>query len=156
MVIFKNLRRGHGDSALTAEAHYQDGRVLPVVLYGQVVDGVLQPAPSVSAEIVTAFQAALAAGAEVGPPRRFRSLDEAQGERIRQIKAEAARRIALIAPDWRQRNVLASGDNTSIAGLWGLIDAVRAASDSIEADIADASHDALEALDITIDDRWPE
>lgn len=81
-----------------------------------------------------------------------------------QVKAEAARRILVIAPEWRQRNLTARGvelTNTrhdrewtaaeraeadAISAVWAEIAAVRAASDAIEAmdpipqDFTDDSH----------------
>lgn len=76
---------------------------------------------------------------------------------VRRVKREAARRIDIIAPLWRQLNDLrGGGDRAAAAARAAAIDAVRTASDAIEADIADASSAALAAMDVASHPLWPQ
>jgi hypothetical protein len=101
--------------------------------------------------------AAIVAGEGGAPridrPRVTRSIQRAAA--VRQVKREAARRIEAIAPVWRQLNDarVPSGEG---AARFAAIDAVRAASDAIEAEIATLTLAALKALDIASHPAWPE
>ena len=82
------------------------------------------------------------------------------------IKAEAGKRILLVAPEWKQRNLIAravelrdimddrwltaadQGEKDAAAVVWGQIKAIRAHSDSLEADV-----DAGKAVDVGA--GWP-
>jgi hypothetical protein len=81
--------------------------------------------------------------------------------RIAAVKWEAGRRILSVIPDWKQRNLLARSieltrvanksptelaEQTAIDALWSYAKAVRAASDTFEAD---------PALDPFDDANWP-
>lgn len=61
------------------------------------------------------------------------------------VKAEARRRILAFAPEWKQLNAIREGDSE----LFAKLDAIRAASDAIEA--MDPIPD-----DYNDDERWPE
>lgn len=63
----------------------------------------------------------------------------------RDVKREARRRILSFAPDWKQLNAIREGDSE----LFAKLDAIRAASDAIEA--MDPIPD-----DYNDDERWPE
>lgn len=86
------------------------------------------------------------------------------------VKAEAARRILALAPDWKQRNATAravelvrkgeaawtadeAAEAAGIEALWTRIKAIRGASDRIEEGLAAAGPDALAAFDV--DAGWP-
>ena len=63
------------------------------------------------------------------------------------VKAEAQRRILEAVPEWRQRNALAAGQ-AEAAAAWAPINAIRAASDALEA------MDPIPA-DYAADHHWP-
>lgn len=69
-------------------------------------------------------------------------------------KREAARRIEAISPLWRQINDQRDPSDAG-AARFVAIDAIRAASDAIEAQIATAAKDALAGLDIPNHPLWP-
>lgn len=90
------------------------------------------------------------------------------------IKAEAARRIELLAPEWRQRNMTARGlellmlsmqrtltadeaaEIVAIEAVWMMIKAVRAASNGVEAEVMVMSDiAALESFDAVTHPGWP-
>ncbi|KMS58580.1 hypothetical protein [Sphingobium cupriresistens] len=73
---------------------------------------------------------------------------------VRQVKREAARRIEAIAPVWRQLNDQRAPSDASVA-RFAAIDAVRAASDAIEAEISAAAKGVLVGLDIPHHPLWP-
>jgi DNA repair photolyase len=101
--------------------------------------------------------AAIVAGEDGAPridrPRATRSIQRAAA--IRQVKREAARRIEAIAPIWRQLND-ARVPSEAGAARFAAINAVRVASDAIEAEIATMTLAALKALDIASHRAWPE
>lgn len=74
---------------------------------------------------------------------------------VRAVKRQAARRIEAVSPLWRQLNDQRApsqdGDRRFAA-----IDAIRVASDAIEADIAAAASDALAAIDPAAHPLWPQ
>ena len=85
---------------------------------------------------------------------------------IRRVKREAARRIEAASPIWRQMNdlrwLMLTATNTPTDDERGqalarfeTIDAIRAASDSIEAEITAATAAQLDALDIATHPAWP-
>jgi hypothetical protein len=74
---------------------------------------------------------------------------------IRRVKREAARRIDAVSPIWRQLNDQRAPSDAS-AARFTAIDAVRAASNAIEAEIADLAADALAAFDIAAHSLWPQ
>lgn len=101
--------------------------------------------------------AAIVAGAD-GFPRANHvtvKLKDRRAARIRQVKREAARRIESIAPLWRQLNDQHAPSDEG-AARFTAIDAIRAASDMIEAEVASLSAAALDALDIARHPLWPE
>ncbi len=65
------------------------------------------------------------------------------------IKAEAQRRIEARYPTWRQMNILRAGNEDEIEAMGRFIDAIRAASDVL---------DAMEAVpgNYADDHHWPE
>lgn len=104
-----------------------------------------------------------AAGAQILPgpdgkpilERPVATLAQFRARMQRLVKREAARRIETISPLWRQFNDIR---DPSPAASWrfAAIDAVRAASDAIEDEIAAAKADELAALVITSHRLWPE
>lgn len=97
-----------------------------------------------------------------------------RAEKIEEIKKEANRRILQIAPEWKQRNILArmtelvdarSGraltdseqtEMDSAKSLWADIQNVRQASDDIEAEIvAMTDWTAVRSIDILNHPSWP-
>lgn len=129
-------------------------------------DAIPEDATYVSPARFDELMAAQAAGAsivssEVGNPVLANvpstSLAAARAQKIGQTKAEALGRITAIAPLWQQINDLRNIAAPEVLARFADIDAVRAASTLIEAEIAaapDAS--ALEALAIADNALWPE
>jgi len=74
----------------------------------------------------------------------FVPLDRAKEEKVAEIKAEAQRQILKLAPEWKQRNMIARvvelmqlGQTTdpefvAIQDIWDSIKAIRATSDQLE------------------------
>lgn len=111
------------------------------------------------------------------PQRTPMSLEDAKAERLAAIRAEAGRRITEVAPDYRQRNVLARSvelleaavlgggfagltederaEAAAARALWAQISPIRQHSDELEAQAAAAADlAALAAIDVTA--GWPE
>jgi hypothetical protein len=90
---------------------------------------------------------------------------------VRAVKAEAQRRITVVAPAWKQDNDNAAlaqaalqlaigGDHITVDVAPAIarreqIDAIRAASDALEEHVAALDEAGLAALDITSADHWP-
>lgn len=91
--------------------------------------------------------------ADLVPAQPPMSAEEAEASRIVQIKAKANAAILAIAPEWKQRNLIARGlelteilaaggsltsaqqaESDAIKAIWAQISAIRAASDQAEAD----------------------
>jgi hypothetical protein len=70
------------------------------------------------------------------------------------IKREAERRIEAISPPWRQLNDLREPSDAG-AARFAAIDAVRAASDAIEAVLAKAPAAALDGFPVADNPLWP-
>ncbi|RJF92987.1 hypothetical protein [Sphingomonas cavernae] len=90
-------------------------------------------------------------GHPVAVPLAEPTLDERRARAVDRVKREAARRIDLIAPVWRQMNAIREG----VPLDWSAIDAIREASDVLEAMIATSSAAQLAALDVAANDNWP-
>jgi hypothetical protein len=142
--------------------------------HGKAIDqAAVHIRPSRHRELV----AAQAAGAEIyvgkgGRPyiRRPReNLAHRRAFAITCIKREARRRILLVAPEWRQANdtaaiaraafqlnaTMTTNVETSAAfARMAAIDALRAASDRIEAGVAGMTGPELEAFDPSADNHW--
>ena len=71
------------------------------------------------------------------------------------VKREAARRIDAVSPIWRQLNDARAGGSDAEA-RFAQIDAIRAASQQIEADIAAAKSADVVDFAITENTNWPE
>ncbi|WP_370170985.1 hypothetical protein [Sphingobium abikonense] len=107
--------------------------------------------------------AAQAEGASIvaddrGKPRAHRptvTIATRRAALIRAVKRQAARRIDAIAPIWRQLNDQRAPSEEGEA-RFAAIDAIRAASDAIEADIAAAAGDALATIDPAAHPLWPQ
>ncbi|WP_062731895.1 hypothetical protein [Sphingobium abikonense] len=100
---------------------------------------------------------AILAGADGRPclatiPRQ--TLAQRRAKAVAQAKREAARRIEAAAPLWRQLNDQRAPSAEGAARL-ALIDAIRAASDAIEAEIAAATATGLKAIIIASHPLWP-
>jgi hypothetical protein len=74
---------------------------------------------------------------------------------IEKVKAQASRRILAISPLWQQMNDLRLPTDDGDA-RFARIDAIRHASDAIEADVAAMSARSIEALDLATHIAWPE
>lgn len=86
---------------------------------------------------------------------------------IKEVKAEANRRILDRMPDYKQRNYTARAVEKVAAGevgddewntmqtAWGQINAVRTASDAIEAEIRTLSDEDAGNYDVTSNPLWP-
>ncbi len=105
---------------------------------------------------------AQAQGAEIRPgragaPKACRILPTAAQARdvaIRRVKREAARRIEAIAPLWRQLND--QRDPSRLAEeRFAAIDAIRTASNAIEAEIAPLSAAAAASFEVANHPLWP-
>lgn len=129
-------------------------------------DAVPADAVSITAARHRRLLALQAAGARIssgtdGRPRAQRAAGT-RAAAIDAVKAEARRRIDAVAPLWRQLNDVADVPLMTAEQLLerdrrhARIRAIRAASDLIEAAIADMGATELRALDIAHDSRWPE
>lgn len=72
-------------------------------------------------------------------------------QKIRAVKAEAARRIEEIAPVWKQMNALRGQTE---GALFDRIDAVRDRSNALEGEIRSMNAAELGTLDVTADKYW--
>lgn len=94
----------------------------------------------------------------LNPPAR--PIAERRRLAIRFVKREAERRILAVAPIWRQLNdardlPASAGDRRqAIEARFAAIDAIRAASDAIEARIAGMGAADLAAFDPAADHLW--
>lgn len=85
---------------------------------------------------------------------------EAQAKLTPHVKAEAAKRILALMPDWKQRNVIAdlSSDNadTKAAAVtaWAAVTAIRTKSNEIEASIGSMTDEQIIAFDAADDSHW--
>lgn len=98
--------------------------------------------------------AVIEAGDDGRPRFRGPSAAARRAAILRQVKREASRRIATISPIWRQLNDQRAPSLQGDA-RFAVIDAVRAASDAIERDIAALDAAGLAALDIAAHPLWP-
>mgnify|MGYP003336485490 CR=1 FL=1 len=98
-------------------------------------------------------------GAQIIPDARGRPELQFPSERpqrdilARQIKREAARRIAAISPAWRQMNDLRT-PSAEGAARFAAIDAVRASSTDVEAALAATDDVALAKFDVANHPAW--
>ena len=89
-----------------------------------------------------------------------------------EIKAEAGKRILTFAPEWKQRNILRRGlellrkgeaklsagelaEAAAMENAGARIDAIRAASDGLEASLAAMTADELATFEPASDSHWP-
>lgn len=85
---------------------------------------------------------------------------EAQAKLTPHVKAEAAKRILAIMPEWRQRNVIAdlASDNSDTKAeavtAWAAVTALRTKSDEIEASIGSMSDQEIVNFDVSADAHW--
>lgn len=123
-------------------------------------DSIPSDAVAISADRHAELLAAQSAGCSIvadsqGRPRIARPpLDARRAAAVRRVKRHAAARIEKIAPIWRQLNDQRTPSEEGNARFVA-IDAIRAASDAIEAKIADLSSAALDALDVANHPLWP-
>lgn len=123
------------------------------MLKAEIIDGVVARVIVVDPEnIPDDFADWPEAGAEVGPGWTWDGeVFAPPAVEPAAVKAEAARRILSIAPEWRQRNATARGvelvniriqrewtaeeqaEADALNGMWAAIKAIRTASDAIEA-----------------------
>ncbi|PZU67512.1 hypothetical protein [Sphingobium sp.] len=115
--------------------------------------------------LAQAAGAAIEAG-DNGKPRLRRpsaSIAARRAALVRQVKREASRRITAIAPVWQQLNDIRFAATvpaldrigSAASARFDAIDAVRTASDAIEAQISAADDAALAAIDIANHPAWP-
>jgi len=106
----------------------------------------------------------IAPGADGLPTSRapVEPADQRRARLVAATKREAARRIEAIAPLWRQLNdsralAIATGDvPAAIERRFAAIDAVRAASNRLEAALQTMTPRQLARVDITADSHWTE
>lgn len=140
MALFYSATRGFLDDQLHADLP-ADARPITPARHRELLD-----AQATGASIVAAGNGR--------PQVRRASLDDRRAAAVRGVRKQAACRITAIAPIWRQLN---DQRDPSTAGQarFVAIDAIRAASDQIEALIVAADADALEAIDIANHPLWP-
>jgi len=86
--------------------------------------------------------------------------DDAQSKLTPNVKAEAAKRILALMPEWRQRNVIAdlsstNSDTKSAAETeWAKVTAIRTKSNEIEESIATMSDEEILNFDASDDAHW--
>ena len=68
-----------------------------------------------------------------------KELIEAKEDKISQIKSKAQQLIVAQYPDYKQRNILMSGDEIAIADMNAFIEPIRIRSNKIESDINDCT-----------------
>jgi Zn-dependent metalloprotease len=95
-------------------------------------------------------------------PKPVESIADLRGRQIQVVKSEAARRIAIVAPIWKQINdtvLLASAaidaEKAAAVARRATIDAIRSASDALEAMISVMNNKQLAVLDVAADRFWP-
>lgn len=124
------------------------------------VDAIPTDAVEITAARHAELLAAQAAGGEIvadsqGRPRISRpSVDARRAAAIRRIKRHAAALIERVSPVWRQLNDQRAPSPEG-AARFAAIDAIRVASDAIEAEVATLSAAALDPLDIATHPLWP-
>ncbi|WP_288804059.1 hypothetical protein [uncultured Novosphingobium sp.] len=128
-------------------------------LHDSVPDDALEVTNELRAQLMDAQAAGaqIALSAETGLPEALSPLDDVENRRaalVRRTKAEAERRILAISPVWRQANDLRAPCPDAEARFTA-IDAVRAASNAIEAELAAAEPDALAAWPVADNPLWP-
>jgi hypothetical protein len=121
-----------------------------------------EDAEPVSASRYAALLAGQAEGHEIVPDKRGRpqlrqlastTLEQTRAACVHAIKREAARRINERMPIWRQLNALRDNSDPG----FHKIDAIRAASDLIEEQLADAETlDAIAAFPVRDHPLWPD
>jgi hypothetical protein len=85
---------------------------------------------------------------------------DAQEKLTPNVKAEAAKRILAIMPEWRQRNVIAdlsstnSDTKTAAETEWAKVTAIRTKSNEIEESIATMSDEEILNFDASDDAHW--
>ena len=113
----------------------------------------------ISARLHSTLIAGEAAGARIvhdakgQPALAWPSASEQRSALIARVKKEAARRINAISPVWRQVNDLRL-PSTAATTRFERIDAIRAASGAIEAEIARASDADLDSISISDHLLW--
>lgn len=97
------------------------------------------------------------AGADGKPRVAARRVDAGaqRAQLVAAIKREAARRIDQVAPIWRQLND-ARAPSPEGARRFAQVDAIRAASNAIEALLADVADRDLGAFPVSENPAWPE
>jgi len=104
---------------------------------------------------------------ETGKPRLVRAKIDQRAELLRAVKREAARRIEATSPPWRQLNDLRllatpahtseqAKDHSAASSRFAAIDAVRAASDAIEAEVTLTPAGKLSRFAVREHPLWPE
>jgi len=128
----------------------------------------IHPAEAIPADAVAVaprryreLLAAQADGAEIVPdpatgrPAIARPRRDRRAELRRAVKREAGRRIEAVSPVWRQLNDMRDPTHPGAAARFAAIDAIRAASAAIEAEIAALPAAAAEAFSVAAHPAWP-
>jgi hypothetical protein len=143
-----------------ATASFHDARLGPLPDGAVAIDAATH-ARLLAARTAGATITAGADGRPVAVKPAAPSLDDRRARAVALVKAEAATRILAIAPLWRQLNdardlaFSAGATRVAIEARFAAIDAVRAASDALEARIATMSVRSLGQLDIAAPSHWP-
>ena len=88
----------------------------------------------------------------------YNELDLRKAQTVKDIKAHSSNLILEIAPEWKQRNILAGmiKDTATDAenAMWVNIDIIRSQSDIIELSVADMTLDDIASFDVSLDSLW--
>ena len=88
----------------------------------------------------------------------YNELDLRKAQTVKDIKAHSSNLILEIAPEWKQRNILAGmiKDTATDAenAMWVNIDIIRSQSDIIELSVADMTLDDIASFNVSLDSLW--
>ncbi|MCP2016840.1 hypothetical protein [Qipengyuania citrea] len=118
-------------------------------------------AVKVSVKRHAALMKAQMAGARIEPDAKGRpqvrrpAAADLRAALARGIAREARRRILAISPEWRQMNDIRQPSDAG-AARFAAIDAIRSASDRIEAALTDIADADLDQFQISENPSWPE
>lgn len=88
----------------------------------------------------------------------YNELDLRKAQAVKDIKAHASNLILEIAPEWKQRNILAGmiKDTATDAEttMWANIDIIRSQSDIIELSVADMTLEDITSFNVSLDSLW--
>ena len=129
------------------------------LLHRQAPEGAVEIEEARHGELLDAQAAGKEIYADEDGAPRYRQPQVSAAERrkalSRMVKAEAERRILAIAPIWKQLNDLRAPMTPEAGDRFDRIDAVRSASNQIEARLVGMPADELQRQDIKTLGEWP-